>query len=533
MMRRALKDDRVFVFAVFGAFMFLEIASILHHEPWRDEMAVWMVAKYNSLQGIVREAGLQAQPALWYLVVKAVQQVIPSPDGMKAANLAFIALAVILLLRYAPFSRLEKVFLCFGYFILYEYGTIARNYAMSVLVLFAVCALYPLRRKHCVLISILLAVFCNIQTMNILLALAFVFLLAAEKVFHQWSSKESVVSNRQLLFAVSIVVLGTLLSLWQAAPPDESPWSLSAGQKWVFYSPLGALKTMWLGFAPVAIPTVHFWNTNILPDGRMMIALSLFILVSSGLFLVRKPLVAAFYISGIVLLLGFFYRVYHGFTRHHGYLLVMFIISVWIAENYQEQRWTGWRVDRSIEFLRQRWSFFTLVCFVGFCAVFAPLYYDWQHPFSASRDVARYLADSGSQECVLLGDVDVCVASVAGWLDRPMYYPAIGAFSKAVVWDARRRRRAEPEKISSNPGYQHGVWRTAVRLAEEQKKDVILVLNYRIDKELLHESRVSIVADESYYLYRARFDRPSSGGRMPGEPLEARALARSGNSLGR
>jgi hypothetical protein len=482
----------------------LSTINILHHEPWRDEMAAWMVAKYNSFHGILQEARIEAQPGLWYLVIKAVQLVFPRPLGMALANVFFMALAVLLLLRYAPFARLEKFFLCLGYMILYEYGTISRNYAMSVFFIFAVCALYPRRKKYLILIAILLAVSCSIQTMNIIVALCFAFLLIVEKMYVKRPTAHGRLQNAHLVLAVLIIAIGIFLALRQATPPPGSPWSLSSTQKWVFHSPLGALRTMWLSFAPLASPTLHFWNTNVLPEGRLMTIFSFVILIVSGLFFIRKPLISLFYGSGVMLFLLFFYRFYHGFARHHGYIFLMFIVSYWISFSFDVKKPEDAQLPPKGQLAVARFNVFTLACAVNFCAVFVPLYFDWKYPFSASRDVGRYLVDNHLQDAVLLGDVDFYVAPIAGWVDREMYYPAIGDFSKTVVWAHPDRRRIVMEEIAGDRSYHEAIWQMAIKLAKKSQKDVVVILNYPIDETLLKKFSVSIVADETYFLYRVQ-----------------------------
>ncbi len=494
---------------VFVAFMALEGFSVLNHEPWRDEMAVWMVAKYNSPGGIVSEAGVQAQPALWYLMVKGVQQVIPHPLGMGLANLMAIGLAVLLMLKYSPFTRAVKVFLCFSYFIFYEYGTIARNYGISVLVVFAVCALYPRRDKYAAVIALLLAVGCSIQVMNIVFAVCFGFLLVAERLFKRAPGPGGRGGDLHLIVAVLIIGAGILLALSQAAPPEGSPWAASSGAKWVFQTPIGALKSVWLSFVPFASPKLDFWNTNILPDGRLMAVLSFALLALSCLSLWRKPLIEMFYLCGVVSLLIFFYRIYHGFNRHHGYLFLMLVISHWIFGGFRDQESElGQHVKHEV--VGPRLNGFTLVCFLNFLAVFVPLYFDWRYPFSASRDVAQYLGKEEFQDAILLGDVDYCVAPVAGWLDREIYYPMSGGFSKGVIWKGTTEGRILHGNIPGDKTYKKRIWATAQKLAKEKGKDVVLILNYQIDEKPFKEFPLSIVADERYYLYRVSSDRDLS-----------------------
>lgn len=169
------KNNKVFITVVFSLFLIICSVSIWNHEMWRDEMEVWTATNNSSLQHILHSTRASGHPAFWYLVVKAVQQITPSPSGMALANLFFIALAVFVLLKYSPFNRLQKVLLCFGYFILYEYGTIARDYGISVFLIFVICALYAQRERFTIPIAVLLALLCSVHSMNLIIMSCFVF----------------------------------------------------------------------------------------------------------------------------------------------------------------------------------------------------------------------------------------------------------------------------------------------------------------------------------------------------------------------
>jgi hypothetical protein len=498
------KNRPLFLITILIVFVLLESTSLWRHELWRDEMAVWMTCENNTLAGIIFEAKMQAQPLLWYLLVKVIQLLTTTPLGMSIANLFFIIISAFLVLKYAPFNRLEKVFLCFSYLLFYEYGTISRNYALTVAILFTVCALFSERRKYWLPISLLLALNCSIQSMNIIFAASFLVFMIAESTLYP-ASKLSIRASR-LAASCTIIIIGITAAVYQATPPPGTVWSPYSGQKWVFHSLWGCLKSVWLGLVPISKPTLHFWNTNALPDGNLMIIASIVILLFSTLFLIRRPLAGLYYVTGCVGLLLFFYRFYHGFARHHGYFFLMFVSAYWIY-HFSDKTAPNELLPRLLPQSMPRWrlSFFTVICFLNFCALLTPVYYDWVYPFSASRQAATFLTGSSFEDCIFLGDVDFYVAPIAGWIDREMYYPAINAFSKSVKWNSPNRRAIDREVTLSSMAYHHLIWQTALKLCMDRKKDVVLVLNYAIDKEPLKEFPVSIVPDETYYIYRVNF----------------------------
>jgi len=499
---KRLPTNRNIIGFVFPLFIILCLVSIMKHEMWRDEMDVWLIAKDTSFNTIFGAIKAQGHPALWFLVVKVVQQFFISPFGMALANLFFISLAVLLLLKYSPLGQLQSVLLTFSYFIFYEYGTISRNYAMSLFFIFAVCALYPKRQRHIILIAILLAISCSIHSMNLIFAFCFAFLFASEYIFAAESTASTRPPKLHLFIAGLVLAVGTILALYQALPSKDSPWALSSAHSWVFHSPLRALSSIWKAFVPISSPGIHFWNTNILPDGLIMILMSLIILIISSALFFRKFIICCFYLLGITSFIIFFTKVYHGFTRHHGFLFVIFLVTYWISFYHADSTRDNVLTRLSRVFLNKKFNFFTFICFIQFISLSVPLYFDWLYPFSESRAVSKYLTKNNLQDCVLLGDKDYSVAPVAGWLDREMYYPAIDDFGKAVDWNNPNRKSMPLEDIRQNIAYHNAIKQKAEKLARQRNKDVVLILNYPLDETPLKQFATSIVPDETYYIYR-------------------------------
>jgi hypothetical protein len=142
-----------------AAFFALGLILLLHHEMWQDEWQAWLIARDSpSLAALFRNLRYEGHPGLWHLGLFLVSRLTPSPRGMQVLHLLVATGAVYLFLNYAPFTRLEKLLFIFGYFPLYEYCAISRNYGLGVLGLFAFCALYcaPPPRRYLLLAFTLL-----------------------------------------------------------------------------------------------------------------------------------------------------------------------------------------------------------------------------------------------------------------------------------------------------------------------------------------------------------------------------------------
>jgi hypothetical protein len=99
-----------FAVAVSLAFLLLAGAVMVYHEPWRDELQAWLIARDStSVRDLLHHIKYDGHPALWYLALYALQRGIArTPVVMQVSNLLIAAAAVTVVARYAPFTRVQR-----------------------------------------------------------------------------------------------------------------------------------------------------------------------------------------------------------------------------------------------------------------------------------------------------------------------------------------------------------------------------------------------------------------------------------------
>ena len=127
-----------------AALVTLQLALILTHEPWRDELQALMLAEHSaSLKELFANLRYEGHPALWYLLLRALA---PLGDAMTMLKLVQVVIAlstIALVWTRAPFGPWTRLLLLAGYLILFEWGTIARSYSLGAALYFAFLALRP------------------------------------------------------------------------------------------------------------------------------------------------------------------------------------------------------------------------------------------------------------------------------------------------------------------------------------------------------------------------------------------------------
>jgi hypothetical protein len=113
------------------------VFTTLSHEYWRDEVRALSLARAATspfdLYGLIQYDG---HPVLWYLLLFIGTSLADSPLVLPIASAAVAMAAVALFVWRSPFELWVKGVFIFGALPFYEYSVVARNYGISMLLLF-------------------------------------------------------------------------------------------------------------------------------------------------------------------------------------------------------------------------------------------------------------------------------------------------------------------------------------------------------------------------------------------------------------
>ena len=147
MQRLRLSGETSFALLWMLPFTVLGASTTLHHEMWRDELQAWLIAlESSSLRELLHHVAIERTPAAWHLVLMLLTRFTNRPEAMQVLHLAVACTTAYLCLRLAPFTRVQRVLLVFGYFFSYEYLAIARSYSLTTLCLLIACAAWTRAR---------------------------------------------------------------------------------------------------------------------------------------------------------------------------------------------------------------------------------------------------------------------------------------------------------------------------------------------------------------------------------------------------
>ncbi|HTA83932.1 MAG TPA: tetratricopeptide repeat protein [Bacteroidia bacterium] len=484
-------------------FLIVEFIIIQFHEYWADEVHAWAIAhKSNSIADVFYNGRYEGHPKLWYVLLYLLQKFTDNIFYMKVLNLCIATGAVFVFCFFSPFSFKKNILFCSGYFFAYEYSIISRNYAITVLLLFLCAGIFTrYKGKHFLLLSVLFFLLLQTNVYAVIIGIPFycyiIWILYKDKRLHL----------RTILISGTIVFAGFILSVLSMKPPSNSGLS-TENFRLSLYDSAHTLAVLFNCYVPIPQLNFHFWSSNILnpiPNHAYIQAfLSIVLLIASFvLFKANKKILLLFF-SGTVGILLFTYLKYFGYIRHHGHLYLLFILCYWLysAENQNEAISTQTNTVWNTFSIWIKKYFVTIVLVAQIIATCYANVCDIRYPFSNNLPTVNYLKENSLDKLPILGDGDYIASSVAGLLNKNIYFMRPRYWGQFIVLDDHWGKFI---KFSVTD-----LLNQVDSISDQKKSDVIVVLTYPFNDNsiknwtLLQTFEGSIIG-EDYFIYKVNY----------------------------
>lgn len=347
--------------AVLGAQVLVLTVMLFQHARWEDEAQSWLLARDASPWDLIaHRLRYEGSPGLWQLLLMPLAK----------AGLPFITVGVVsgiaavvagyLFLRFAPFPPLLRALFPLSYFVLYQYGVVARSYCLLAPLLFGIVILFPQWRRRPLALMVLLILLANVSVHGLLMALGMV-VATVPAAIRAWPDLPRPLRRRHAAAALlgTIVLFSLVAVLW---PPAD----LSSGGAWNL-SLLHLVKSAPLGL-------VHAVAMNVV---------SVVVLCVTGYWIWRARVRALYVLPTAALVLLFSIKYFSAWNE--GSLVLVWIAALWLGLDKQPAQ-------------RSRDLATTAMCAalgLGLAVQVAwsadTLRHEMSHPYSASLAAADYI----------------------------------------------------------------------------------------------------------------------------------------------
>jgi len=503
-----------FAWVLTAVFLVFAGVSAWHHEFWRDEMQAWLIARdLRSLPALLEQAHYEGAPPLWSLMLYGLAGITSRPEIIQVLTWLLAGSTLFLFAAYGPFNRLQKVLLAGNYYLLFEYGTVCRNYLPGVLALTLACVFYPTagKRPWRFAAMLVLAALASVHSLIVAVALAAAFwgarILRARGA---WKKKEEPPQSLHL-GALALVIAGSALAAYSLLPRADTLFLSAAGWHWG-WNPARVGKVFWAGvyaYFPWPRPAGYFWippwDTPFASYNSRVAAMLAVTLFTSGVVLFRRHATALiFYVTGTAGVGAFLYVKYIGFTRHTGFLFLVFLFAWWLSRTREDgvepKKDTGWNWWFQAAGALLLTAMLTVQAINGAYAVSR----DIAQPFSGGKATARYLIDHKLDGGFIAVTPDWAGSPISAYLNRPLYYPQAYRHGTFTIWNTRR------EEVITDAEFLRRAFQ------EAKGKEVVVILNEPPSDDLLalyglkleQGFTASLASFEDHFIYRAEAKAP-------------------------
>lgn len=476
--------------ALFVLLIVVNVIRTLHHAMWRDELQIFMLALYSSSPwSLLFKQRYEEHPRLWHMLVWVITRVTSDAMWMQVLHIALAIGVWIIIYRWSPFSRLEKILLLLSYFLFWEYFVISRNYVLIPLIVFAFVALRGRRPQPEFTLWLLLGLLANVHMFGAIWSMVLAAMLAMQGV-----------RRRSVPVAGAAVYLVLLVFAIATMVPAADFSQLTPDVRFSVSRLNADLSIPFGAFVPLSPNSVvgHFVAlTHADTDHPIRLALVFAVPIAACWLIARDPLLVLEFTLvylGIVLFLNIWDV--PGAARHHGVVFLTLIATAWTA-----------RLRHSPAVVSS-WVLGALLI-VNACGGVLTLASELR-PFSEGYNAAAWIKQNGLADTFLIGSHDTQTSTVAGYLDRPIYYLECECRASFIVWNDKRQSLLSPEEFGR---------RLAEAVALAGQHDAILIRDRPVTLEdltsstptlsvVLLKSFTDALTDENFWIYRVSEKRP-------------------------
>ncbi|MGN6367518.1 MAG: hypothetical protein ACTHN5_04585 [Phycisphaerae bacterium] len=418
--------------------LYLLVAGLLvaRHGLWRDEAQAFLIARDSpSIGELLYNLRFEGHPPLWHLLLWVLTRMTQRPEAMQWLHLALAATTVWLVVRFAPFPKLAKVLFPFGYFPLFEYGVLARNYQLFLLLSLLFCVVWVQRRTAYVRLGLILALLAMSHVCGTILAAALGLMLVIDSTTVRAPSGRRGFLSWGFVAGACIAIAGAAIAVQVMKPKPGG--TFAQGWNWSFKSDRieHTMRAMPDAILPLSPWQEKFWNEQVIQDDAVAAKVG-WACAAIGLLCVLNSWRALLFlvVSDAGLLLFFHVKLF-GERRHHGALFVALLAALWIAWSARPQVVKEWRWWRKGLWWVPRAAFIGLLALHVYAAAI-PAYECWTHTFSPAKQAAALIRRELKPGDIVVSGNQIITTSVAAYLPGvKMYFPEPGRWGTFTLWD--------------------------------------------------------------------------------------------------
>jgi hypothetical protein len=483
----------------FGLVAVAIAAVTARHEMFRDELQAWLIARDSqSVAELFHNLRYEGHPALWQLLLYLPAQLSWNPVSMQIINYLCAMVQVWLIISARRLSWPIRILAATSVYVFYDYGVIARNYMLGMLLLTAAarCLLADPPRRWPAIVLLALAINTHFFAIPVALMIFVWLYWMPERDF--WPNPRRMLQDKRS-WAASLILLVSMTTAYlvMRPPPDRS---VAANYYTEHNSAAEYIKITvgrsWLSLTPVPGKIIPDRIEDILYQARssstvaVVFSILLFLLSTAALPLKRSRLF--FLCTAAFLLISMAVTVHEPSKRHFGFLFTAYLIALLMSaySRIEAKPWLPPSAGSAVLL-----GIFGMQAFAGLSTAA----HDWLSPFSQAKETSAWLKQTGLEKRPLVIQPDSFGAGIVAYAGIPkVYYPACKCYGSFTVW----RKGRDPDRVVTQEELR-ALYNTAHQLP-------VLITNPELDaatlqrlhlQQRLNGAAHNTMGDETFFVY--------------------------------
>jgi hypothetical protein len=499
------------LWALWALFVLLSAVGAFKHELWQDELQAWIIAgESKNFLDLLFNLRFEGHPALWHFLLFVAQFISKMPETMQVVHFLIIISVGWIMVFNSPFTFLQKAAILGGYFFLFEYNIVTRNYAIGLLCLMLILVWFKDYKENRLKLGILFFLMTN---SNLYAALLAGVLLLALIIYSLQNADNKISLSNPMVLILLIAIIGFIFSAWQIMPNEHNRNYLRYPDGLDFER----IKFSFVNFTKVLIPLpninqITWWNTNSLISNPMQISNGEFIF-SFILFLVpigwfyKNRISLLVYVCSSLLITTFTYITWVPYIRYIGHIYLAIISAWWLNISLDSKK-----LNADIFFNFKKYGL-TLMLIVQLIAGFMAYWGDFKSKFSRVKDTASFILTNKLDADVMFGYTDYTTTGLCAYLNKPLFFVQRDTLGKFVYWDDKRNHFMDiktaldsaASKINNKPGNYLFISSLQIFVNNNGKQVALLdsvYLNNKTRLVFINKFDKAITGNDNFYLYR-------------------------------
>lgn len=213
---------------IFILYSILNLILMLKHEPWRDEIHAWLMAKELSVSELIEASRFDGHPVLWHLFLMPFAKLDFPIITLNIISYIVVLISTWFFLFKTNLSLFFKTILVFTVPFTYIFSAISRNYCLIILLLMFIVVLYDKKRDKPILYSVLIALLVHTHSLAWGIVAGLTITFHFKEILLYFKHKENTTDIKKIIIGLVIIVISTILVVLELYGTTNSDYGVAA-----------------------------------------------------------------------------------------------------------------------------------------------------------------------------------------------------------------------------------------------------------------------------------------------------------------